>query len=49
MPITDREKWMIDNYITNVPEYKDIDEDDIDYLLDLEFELAREREMDNDL
>ena len=48
MPITDREKWMIDNYITNVPEYEDIDEDDIDYLLDLEYEYFKDRESEDD-
>lgn len=41
-------KRRIDNYITNIPEYDDdeLDEDEIDYLLDLEFECFRESEQE---
>ena len=46
MPITEREKRLIDNYITSIPEYDDIDEDDIDYQLDLQYDLFRESEME---
>ena len=45
MPITDKEKLMIDNYITDVPEYDDYDEDFIDELLDREFDNFRDNEM----
>ena len=41
-------KRRIDNYITDIPEYDDeeLEEEDIDYLLDLEFECFRERELE---
>ena len=41
-------KRRIDNYITNIPEYdnEEDEEEDIDYLLDLEFENFRESEME---
>lgn len=41
-------KRRIDNYITDIPEYDDeeLEEEDIDYLLDLEFESFRESEME---
>lgn len=39
-------KRRIDNYITDIPEFdnEEDEEEDIDYLLDLEFECFRERE-----
>ena len=39
-------KRRIDNYITDIPEYdnEENEEEDIDYLLDLEFESFRESE-----
>ena len=41
-------KRRIDNYITDIPEYDDeeLEEEDIDYLLDLEFESFRESELE---
>lgn len=41
-------KRRIDNYITDIPEYdnEEDEEEDIDYLLDLEFESFRESEME---
>lgn len=41
-------KRRIDNYITDIPEYdnEEDEEEDIDYLLDLEFECFREREIE---
>ena len=41
-------KRRIDNYITDIPEYdnEEDEEEDIDYLLDLEFECFRESEME---
>lgn len=41
-------KRKIDNYITDIPEFDDeeLEEEDIDYLLDLEFECFRERELE---
>lgn len=41
-------KRRIDNYITDIPEFDDEEheEEDIDYLLDLEYECFREREME---
>lgn len=41
-------KRRIDNYITDIPEYdnEEDEEEDIDYLLDLEFECFRERELE---
>lgn len=41
-------KRRIDNYITDVPEYdnEEDEEEDIDYLLDLEYECFRESEME---
>ena len=48
MPITisSEIKRRIDNYITDIPEFdnEEDEEEDIDYLLDLEFECFRERE-----
>ena len=46
MLVSDADKKAIDHYINDIPEYEDedIDEDEIDYLLDLEFECFRERE-----
>lgn len=46
--ISNEIKRRIDNYITDIPEF-DNDEDeeeDIDYLLDLEFESFRESELE---
>lgn len=41
-------KRRIDNYITDIPEYDDeeLEEEDVDYLLDLEFECFRESELE---
>ena len=41
-------KRRIDNYITDIPEFdnEEDEEEDIDYLLDLEFECFRERELE---
>ena len=41
-------KRRIDNYITDIPEFdnEEDEEEDIDYLLDLEFESFRESEME---
>lgn len=48
MPISSEIKRRIDNYITNIPEYDDeeLEEEDIDYLLDLEFESFKEKELE---
>ena len=47
-PITDREKLLIDAYITNVPEYEDIDENDIDEALDRVFDYEREKAFEDE-
>ena len=46
--ISNEIKRRIDNYINDIPEYdnEELEEEDIDYLLDLEFECFREREME---
>ena len=45
MLVSDAEKKAIDHYINDIPEEdEEIDEDEIDYLLDLEFECFRESE-----
>ena len=48
MPISSEIKRRIDNYITDIPEYdnEEDEEEDIDYLLDLEFESFRESELE---
>lgn len=46
--ISNEIKRRIDSYITDIPEYDDeeLEEEDIDYLLDLEYECFREREIE---
>ena len=46
--ISNEIKRRIDNYITDIPEYdnEEDEEEDVDYLLDLEFECFRERELE---
>lgn len=46
MLVSDAEKKAIDHYINDIPEEDEEIEEDIDYLLDLEYESFKEKELE---